>query len=83
MYEKSSFYMLEFFKYFHILTTLLTMNNNILFIPKNIFRTKIVTQKNIDLQCYFIVDEIVIKKKKKVLFYLALQEFLIVSCNVG
>ena len=69
MYEKSSFYMLEFFKYFHILTTLLTMNNNILFIPKNIFRTKIVTQKNIDLQCYFIVDEIVIKKKKSIVLF--------------
>ena len=50
MYEKSSFYMLKFFKYFHILTSLLTTNNNILFIPKNIFKTKIITQKNLDLQ---------------------------------
>ena len=34
---------LEFFKYFHILTSLLTTNNNIFFISKNIFKTKIVT----------------------------------------
>ena len=34
---------LEFFKYFHILTSLLTTNNNIFFILKNIFKTKIIT----------------------------------------
>ena len=34
---------LEFFKYFYILTSLLTTNNNAFFIPKNIFKTKIVT----------------------------------------
>ena len=34
---------LEFFKYFHLLTSLLTTNNNVFFIPKNIFKTKIVT----------------------------------------
>ena len=34
---------LEFFKYFHILTSLLTTNNNIFFISKNISKTKIVT----------------------------------------
>ena len=33
----------EFCKYFHILTSLLTTNNNIFFISKNIFETKIVT----------------------------------------
>ena len=36
---------LEFFKYFHILTSLLTTNNNIFFISKNTFNTKIVTLK--------------------------------------
>ena len=46
VYEKSSFYMLEFYKYFHILTSLLTTNKNILFIVKILFKTKIVTQKN-------------------------------------
>ena len=34
---------LEFFKYFHILTSLLTTNNNNFFISKNISKTKIVT----------------------------------------
>ena len=42
--------MLQIFKYFHLITSLLTTKNNILFIPKNIFKTKIKTQKNVDLQ---------------------------------